>query len=111
MNLLSNAGKALHEKPPQGSPMTIIVKGAAVNDSFVVTFQDNGPGIPEEIRDRIFEPFFTTRDVGAGMGMGLSVCHTIIESHRGAIDVRNAEEGGALFTITLPREKETANLC
>jgi signal transduction histidine kinase len=111
MNLLSNAGKALHEKPPQGRPMTIKVKGTAVNDSLVVTFQDNGPGIPEEIRDRIFEPFFTTRDVGAGMGMGLSVCHTIIESHRGAIDVRNADEGGALFTITLPREKETANLC
>ncbi len=56
-----------------------------MNDSLVVTFQDNGPGIPEEILDRIFEPFFTTRDVGAGMGMGLSVCHTIIESHRGAM--------------------------
>lgn len=110
MNLLSNAGKALHEKPPTGQ-RKIHVRGRAVEEMLVVEVQDNGPGIPEDIRNRVFEPFFTTRDVGSGMGMGLSVCHTIIESHRGSIDVKNSAEGGAIFTITLPREEEPATLC
>jgi len=110
MNLLSNAGKALHEKPPTG-PRKITVRGRTVESSLVIEVQDNGPGIPEEILGRVFEPFFTTRDVGSGMGMGLSVCHTIIESHRGAIDVKNSADGGAIFTITLPREEEPATIC
>jgi signal transduction histidine kinase len=72
---------------------------------------DNGPGIPAEIMTRIFEPFFTTRDVGAGMGLGLSICHTIVEAHGGTIHAGNRPEGGAVFTVQLPLAKEALNLC
>ncbi len=47
--------------------------------------RDNGAGIRPEVLPRIFEPFFTTRDVGQGMGLGLSICHTIIANHGGTI--------------------------
>ncbi len=56
-------------------------------------FRTTGPGIKPEIINRIFEPFFTTRQVGAGMGLGLSICHTIMEAHRGSIRAANRPEG------------------
>jgi len=55
----------------------------------------------------VFEPFFTTRDVGSGMGMGLSICHTIMEAHGGTIVAGNHPGGGAVFTFTLPLPEQS----
>jgi two-component system NtrC family sensor kinase len=63
---------------------------------------DSGPGIPAEIAARIFEPFFTTKPVGEGTGLGLSLCHRIVEAHGGTIRADRAGERGALFTVELP---------
>ncbi len=63
---------------------------------------DNGPGVPEEIRGRIFDPFYTTKPVGLGTGVGLSVCHGIVASHGGTITVGDTPGGGARFTVRLP---------
>lgn len=75
-----------------------------VNDSTpdFVTIEviDNGLGIPESMRDQIFEPFFTTRPDGTGLG--LTIIRQTIEEHHGTISVNNSEDGGAMFTITLP---------
>jgi signal transduction histidine kinase len=65
-----------------------------------VSIEDSGPGIPIDKAKKIFEPFFTTK--AAGMGMGLSIARTIIESHRGEIWAHNQSEGGAVFRFTLP---------
>lgn len=62
--------------------------------------EDDGPGIPEEIRDRVFEPFFTTKS--SGTGMGLSLIYSIIEAHHGSIEILEGAEGGAHFRIYLP---------
>ena len=63
--------------------------------------EDSGPGIKPEHLDRLFESFFTTKD--GGMGMGLPICHSIIEAHGGCIQVDNGSaHGGARFTFTLP---------
>jgi len=101
INLFANASRAIHEKPP-GGPKEILVSAAVEGRTIRIDFADSGPGIPEMIMGRIFEPFFTTRDVGSGMGMGLSICHTIMEAHHGSITAGNRPGGGAVFTITLP---------
>ena len=67
-----------------------------------IAMEDTGPGIPPEIRSRIFEPFFTTKDVGEGTGIGLAVCHRIINSLNGEIMVESAVGNGATFRIDLP---------
>ncbi|SEO91434.1 ATP-binding protein [Aquisalimonas asiatica] len=73
-------------------------------DPVTVTIDDNGPGVPEEIRPRLFEPFFTTKSVGDGTGLGLAVVHGIITEHGGAIAIGVSPDEGARFTLTLPRE-------
>ncbi|HRJ71035.1 MAG TPA: ATP-binding protein [Terrimicrobiaceae bacterium] len=110
INLLINAAKALDSMPPDVA-RKISVLGRTEGGSITVTVADNGPGIAPEILHRIFEPFFTTRDVGEGMGLGLSICHTIVESHRGTIRAENRPEGGAVFTITLPLAQDALKLC
>ena len=60
-----------------------------VAQRILVRVRDDGPGMSEELQSRIFEPFFTTRDVGDGLGMGLSICYTIIENHGGLIKVES----------------------
>lgn len=69
---------------------------------------DNGPGIPEEIRDRIFEPFFTTRPDGTGLG--LAVVQAVIESHRGKIWAESRAGGGTTFVLHLPLDERQAAL-
>ena len=65
-----------------------------------VAIEDSGPGIPADTVARLFEPFFTTK--AAGMGMGLSIARTIVESHGGRIWAENCAGGGATFRFTLP---------
>jgi signal transduction histidine kinase len=70
--------------------------------SIIVSVEDNGPGIPQNDLARIFEPFFTTKD--SGMGMGLSVCRTIVSAHGGTLNVENVSTGGARFEMRLPAD-------
>jgi PAS domain S-box-containing protein len=65
----------------------------------VVDVQDSGPGIPPEHLARIFDPFFTTKPVGKGTGLGLSIVKKITDLHEGAMEVKNAPEGGVLVTL------------
>jgi two-component system NtrC family sensor kinase len=67
-----------------------------------LSVRDTGAGIPGDLIAKIFDPFFTTKPVGEGTGLGLTICHKIVEEHRGAIDVQSEPGRGATFTITLP---------
>lgn len=64
--------------------------------------EDNGPGIPEEIRSRIFESYFTTKPVGVGTGIGLSISRSIVERHKGSIWFEEVVPSGARFLVELP---------
>ncbi len=101
-NILKNAIEAL-----SGHQGRIVVSSALSMDGkrAVVTIQDNGPGIPEEIQDRIFMPFFSTKSKKQGTGLGLSICHGIIKEHGGSIDLIS-RPGKTVFTITLPAADE-----
>jgi signal transduction histidine kinase len=67
----------------------------------IITVKDTGPGISKTDMDQIFDPFFTRKKT-MGMGVGLSICHGIIEDHKGTIVADNLTGGGAKFTISLP---------
>jgi PAS domain S-box-containing protein len=71
---------------------------------------DTGPGIPVEIRDRIYDPFFSTKEKGGGLniGLGLSICRSIVEAHGGAIEMETAIGHGTLFRVLLPLAPGTA---
>jgi two-component system NtrC family sensor kinase len=99
LNLLINALQALEMVPP---PRLLWLRTAAEDGVVRIEVVDNGPGVPTALRKQILEPFFTTKPVGAGTGLGLSVCHSIITAHHGTITVDERPGGGARFVVTLP---------
>lgn len=102
VNLILNAEQAM----PEGGELTLRLRPSQDRHALVLQVIDAGPGIPAEILDQVFEPFFTTRGDRGGTGLGLSVCHGIVEAHRGSITLHSAANGGTICTITLPVEAE-----
>jgi signal transduction histidine kinase len=100
MNLMLNAFAAMAE--PGLRTRRLLVRTCAAADGAHVRaeFEDSGTGIAAEIIDRLFEPFVTTKS--DGLGMGLSICRTIVDQHRGEIRAANNASGGATFSLTLP---------
>jgi two-component system, LuxR family, sensor kinase FixL len=101
VNLLMNATDAMAETPPARRRVTISteVKAAEVE----VSVRDTGTGLPAQIDGTLFTPFATTK--AHGLGIGLTITRTIVETHGGTIDARNNPEGGATFTVTLRRSE------
>jgi two-component system NtrC family sensor kinase len=102
INLITNAMHALAAIP---EARRLIIESRQVEDHILLSFADNGPGIPPKIINRIFDPFFSTKQVGEGTGLGLSICFGIISEHKGRIWVENSPAGGAVFYVELPIEK------
>jgi len=94
LNLIKNSAEAC------GSEGELVIKTESISPWLKIIFSDNGPGIPDELVKRIFEPFFTTK--ATGIGMGLAICHRIIEAHNGRIEVNNLLPKGTQFSILLP---------
>ena len=109
MNLVNNAVESIINAPDfqemlkQSSPASgeISIETQNRDNDIIITVTDNGPGISENDLTKVFDPFFTRKKT-MGMGVGLSICHGIIEDHNGRIYAGNATEGGAVFTIRLP---------
>ncbi len=108
INLILNSAQAM----TKGGVLTIKAWEGIENDvkTFYFQVQDTGHGISKQDFDKIFDPFFTTRDVGRGSGLGLSISHSIIEQHRGHIDVESVPGEKTKFTVVLPlnRNLDTA---
>src|SRR5216684_232033 len=104
-HLVQNAIAAM----PEGGELRIGLTDVA-GDALKLTVSDSGKGIPAEMRERIFDPFFTTKDGAAGVGLGLSISHSIVEAHHGQLLVDSAPGRGATFTILLPAAAPAAHL-
>lgn len=102
LNLCLNAGDALRNAGV--SPGCIALRAHASSSHVTVEIEDNGPGIPKELRAKVFEPFFTTKPAGEGTGLGLATSATIVEQAGGTITVTDRPDGasGARFVIELP---------
>jgi two-component system NtrC family sensor kinase len=105
LNLINNAEHALRGVPRDARTITISTAERVDADNrrwAVIEVADSGTGIKPEILSRIFDPFFTTKEVGEGTGLGLSLCHGIVESHDGCLLVDSTVGSGTTFTIMLP---------
>ncbi len=111
MNICTNAAQAMEE---DGGILEISLACCSMRDTDLahqlapgdyvkLTIKDNGPGIPEEIRERICDPYFTTKEFGKGSGMGLAVASGIVRNHDGVIEVGKNQSEGASFIIFFPR--------
>ncbi|MBI2833986.1 MAG: PAS domain-containing protein [Acidobacteria bacterium] len=96
MNLILNACQAM----PTGGDLAIAVDHEEADA--IVRMQDSGCGISPTNLRKIFDPFFTTRPIGSGTGLGLTMSYTIVEQHRGSLEVESVEGQGSTFTVRLP---------
>ena len=116
LNLMTNAIQAMEDR---GGTLTVrmaVVEGKQVkhelnrdivaDEYILITIKDTGIGMEQSILKRIFEPFFTTRDVGKGIGLGLSVIHGIVMEMEGEILVSSQKEKGTAFYVYLPVDKD-----
>ena len=106
LNLINNAFYAVQAKGKleikDYSP-TVSVHTQATEQGIVIKVEDNGTGIPEELKSKIFQPFFTTKPTGQGTGLGLSLAYDIVtKGHGGTIELDSIEGEGTTFIITLP---------
>ena len=99
LNLIRNASEAMSSTAP-GERILWLKSAATDAGECIVAVEDSGPGIDPEALERIFEPFFTTK--GTGMGMGLSICRSIVEAHGGRLTARRVRGRGMAFEIVLP---------
>ncbi|MBI4814744.1 MAG: response regulator [Deltaproteobacteria bacterium] len=101
LNLIVNAAQAIPEGERQNNQITAVTFVDTVG-RVVVEIRDTGTGIPEHILPRIFDPFFTTKPVGVGTGLGLGICHRIVTSFGGRLEVESKVGEGTVFRTVLP---------
>ena len=102
LNLIRNASEAM-SSTAAGERILWLRSAATDAGECIVVIEDSGPGIDPEKLERIFDPFFTTK--GTGMGMGLSICRSIVEAHGGWLNARRVRGRGMAFEIGLPLPK------
>lgn len=100
LNLGLNALQAMQSQQPPAPGHELLLRTATEAGRASLQVLDRGPGLPPEIAERLFEPFFTTRS--DGLGLGLNICRSIVESMGGELLARNRDGGGAVFEIRLP---------
>jgi signal transduction histidine kinase len=96
-NLLDNALEAM----PHGGEL--VITACETDGCWDLEVADSGPGLPDQLQDRIFEPFISTKSHGTGLG--LAVARSVAAAHHGSITAANCPEGGAAFTLRIPREQ------
>jgi signal transduction histidine kinase len=102
MNILNNAIFAIKENKERKEKGVLVITTSSDVVFVKISIKDNGLGMSEAVKAKVFEPFFTTKDVGKGTGLGMSITFSIIQDHRGTIEVNTEYGKGTEFIITLP---------
>ena len=105
LNLIRNAAEAMAGSPVERRLLRVIARQH--DDCVAISVEDRGPGIPETVRERMFEPFISTK--ADGMGMGLNICRSIVELHKGRLVMQPRDGGGTVFTVILPIAEASKN--
>ena len=105
LNLLMNAADAV------GDGGRVHVGAVRTPSGVRISVEDDGPGLPEEVRQHLFEPFVTTKEVGKGTGLGLAVCRGLVESAGGTVVLDGSYGPGARFLIDLPAASAHPEKC
>lgn len=103
LNLVTNAEYAVADR---ASGRRVVLRTLGGEETASLEVEDNGPGVPDAIKDAVFQPFFTTKPRGKGTGLGLSLVRATAESHGGSIRVEDAPGSGARFVLTLPLARD-----
>jgi signal transduction histidine kinase len=106
LNLIFNAVEAMKDMT-EGPRDVLITTGKTESAETLVSVRDSGPGLAPEVRDKLFQPFETTKSTG--MGLGLSICRSIIEAHGGRLWASANAPRGAVFQFTLPSHRDAAS--
>lgn len=107
LNLAKNAFDAMRDKiaAHDNSYKSILsVQTKDLGDKVLIVVEDNGPGVPDEIRDKLLMPFFTTKKGSEGTGLGLSITHEIIKTHGGTLEIDSVLDQYTRFKISLPKQ-------
>jgi signal transduction histidine kinase len=105
LNLFNNAFYSVNQKRKTAGKdydPEVTVTTYAEDGKIIIKVKDNGAGIPDAIKDKIMQPFFTTRQVGEGIGLGLSLTYDTVTAHGGSITFNSVEGAGAEFIVSLP---------
>jgi two-component system NtrC family sensor kinase len=106
LNIINNAFYAVNQSQKanqNGFEPTVAITSYREGGNVIIKIKDNGPGIPEQIRQKVFQPFFTTKPTGEGTGLGLSLSYDIItKGHGGKLSVASEVNSYTEFTIVLP---------
>jgi PAS domain S-box-containing protein len=105
LNLIVNATHAIRDASTQGTRHRgkLTIRTRQIDQDVQIEIQDNGSGIPLDVRDRVFDPFFTTKQVGEGTGQGLAICHEIVvQKHHGTIWFDTEIDKGTTFFVRIP---------
>jgi nitrogen fixation/metabolism regulation signal transduction histidine kinase len=108
LNLVENARDAIGQR--SDGHIIVSTRPGEAGDRALLIVEDDGPGIPDDLKDKVFAPYFTTKHAKGGTGLGLAIVHRIISDHGGRIAVADAPGGGARFAIELPLRDGTALL-
>jgi signal transduction histidine kinase len=108
INLCNNAFDAMRQKTNyELYKPKLIVNTKTEKNHILISFEDNGPGIPEEIKDKIMQPFFTTKKGTEGTGLGLSITNDIVKAHGGELKVVSSVGDGSTFFISIPKAESS----
>ncbi len=100
VNICNNAFDAMRSVETQHAA-SLFVRTKKYDDSIIIEIEDNGPGIPDAIKDKILQPFFTTKKGTEGTGLGLSITNDIVKAHGGEIRVESTQGKGTTFIILI----------